>query len=69
METTRPVFRVEFEALASDVPAHVRLRRLLKFALRGCGLRCVRAEEGGAAADQGTIPGGQGTGQGAARRG
>jgi hypothetical protein len=40
-----PVYRLELEALPGDVPAHVRLRRLLKFALRGCALRCLRAEE------------------------
>jgi hypothetical protein len=45
MDTDRPVYRLELEALPGEVPAHVRLRRLLKFALRGCALRCRRAEE------------------------
>ncbi len=36
---------LEIRALPSDVPAVVRLRRLLKYALRGLDLRCVRATE------------------------
>lgn len=42
----RPRYLVELEALPDDLaPAAVRLRRLLKVALRAFRLRCVRAEE------------------------
>jgi hypothetical protein len=41
----RPVFRVRLVAMPSDVPAAVRLKRFLKAALRGYGLRCVEALE------------------------
>jgi len=37
-------FTVELRALRSRVPVEVRLRRLLKVALRSCQLRCVRVE-------------------------
>jgi hypothetical protein len=47
----RPTFRLTLQAtpmvddLGRPVPPIQRLRRLLKFALRVCGLRCVRHEE------------------------
>jgi hypothetical protein len=34
-----------FRPLPDDVPAGVRFRRLLRFALRTCKLRCIRLEE------------------------
>lgn len=40
-----PVYRVTLQATGSDVPAVVRLRRFLKMALRGYGLRCLDVEE------------------------
>ena len=42
--TDRPKYSLVVEALPSDVPAVVRLRRLLKYALRSCRLRCRRIE-------------------------
>jgi hypothetical protein len=47
----RPSYRLIFEAapmtddLGRQVPPIQRLRRLLKFAWRTCGLRCLRHEE------------------------
>jgi len=38
----RERFLLTLEALPSDVPSSNRLRRLLKYALRGLGLKCVR---------------------------
>ena len=38
-------FQVTFEANRASVPATARLRRLLKYALRSCGLRCVEAAD------------------------
>lgn len=35
------VWTIHLRPLRSDVPAANRVRRLLKFALRVCGLRCV----------------------------
>lgn len=34
-------YHLHIRPLASDVPARVRLRRLLKYALRQCGFRCL----------------------------
>jgi hypothetical protein len=42
---TKPRYRLELEAQSNDVPAAVRLRGLLKYALRVCGLRAVSVEE------------------------
>lgn len=45
------VFTVTFQATGRDTtPAVVRLKRLLKSALRGYGLRCIEAKESPAAA-------------------
>ncbi|GIW79245.1 MAG: hypothetical protein KatS3mg105_1052 [Gemmatales bacterium] len=41
----KPRFRIEFQALADDVPAVVRLRGLLKLAPRAFRLRCVDMRE------------------------
>ena len=38
-------FTIQFKAAPSRIPAIARLRRLLKFAGRACGLRCIRVEE------------------------
>jgi hypothetical protein len=38
-------FRVTLHAQTSDLPAIVRLRQLLKVALRGYGFRCTGLEE------------------------
>ena len=38
-------YRLTFKAQSSDVPPEVRLRRLLKYALRVCGLKCVSVED------------------------
>jgi hypothetical protein len=40
-----PLVRLTFRPLASAVPLAARVRRLLKVALRACGLRCVQVEE------------------------
>jgi hypothetical protein len=45
MTPPRPVYRLTLEALPDDVPAHVRLKRVLKGLLRGYGFRCVRVEQ------------------------
>jgi hypothetical protein len=39
------VYRLTVEALPGDVPAPVRLKRLLKGVLRGYGFRCLEARE------------------------
>jgi hypothetical protein len=39
------IVRLTLRAERQDVPAIVRLRRLLKALLRGYGFRCVRIEE------------------------
>ncbi len=36
--------RLTFRALPDDVPPAIRIRRLLKHALRSLGLKCVRVE-------------------------
>lgn len=41
----QPDFRLTLRPTPGDVPAAVRLRAVLKYALRACGLRCVRVEE------------------------
>jgi hypothetical protein len=41
----QPNFRVEFRAQPSEVPAIVRIRRLLKYAGRVLGLVCVDLAE------------------------
>ena len=41
----RPTYQLDFEALPDPVPAVLRLRRLLKYALRAAGFRCVRHAE------------------------
>ena len=41
----QPEFLLRFRGLPGEPPPAIRLRRLLKFALRSCGLRCVTAEE------------------------
>ncbi|GIW82602.1 MAG: hypothetical protein KatS3mg105_4409 [Gemmatales bacterium] len=45
MQPDRYIYRLTFQAQPDDVPAVVRLRRLLKLALRVFGFRCVSAEE------------------------
>ena len=46
MNKAKPTFALTLQAVpGSDVPAIIRLRRFLKAALRGYGLRCIRAEE------------------------
>jgi hypothetical protein len=40
-----PRYRVELQPLRSDVPVDVRLRHLLKLALRACQLRAVSVRE------------------------
>jgi hypothetical protein len=37
--------RLVFQPLRDAVPWSNRVRRLLKYALRACGLKCVRVEE------------------------
>lgn len=39
------VFRITLRASESDLPAIVRLRQLLKVALRGFGFRCTDLEQ------------------------
>lgn len=41
----RSVLRITLQALPDIAPACVRLKRLLKYALRGLRLRCLRVEE------------------------
>jgi hypothetical protein len=41
----RPVFRIDLEALPSEIPPEIRLRAVLKMALRRCELKCLRVEE------------------------
>jgi hypothetical protein len=41
----RPRYLLEFVPMPSGIPPAVRLKRLLKLALRACELRCVRHEE------------------------
>ena len=43
--TAKPRYRIEVEALPSEVPATARLKRLLKSMLRAYQLRCVSVEE------------------------
>jgi hypothetical protein len=38
-------FRLTFKPVGDGPPACIRIRKLLKAALRACGLRCVKAEE------------------------
>jgi hypothetical protein len=45
MATEREVYSLVLRAEAHDVPAIIRLRALLKRALRDYGLRCVRVGE------------------------
>lgn len=46
MKPVKIRYRIEIEALADDPrPGPVRLRSLLKFALRACRLRCVTLNE------------------------
>lgn len=40
-----PAYRLTFRAEGDGPPAIVRVRRLLKIALRGYGLRCLAVEE------------------------
>jgi hypothetical protein len=49
MKTAKPSFTITLEALPDDLrPPEIRLRQLLKIALRGMRLRCVGlAEVGG----------------------
>jgi hypothetical protein len=46
-DPARPDFRITIRDLAppGDATTDVRLRRLLKFALRGLGFRCVAIED------------------------
>ena len=41
----RETFRIDLQAQPSDCPAAIRLRRLLKTALRRDGLKCLRVEQ------------------------
>jgi hypothetical protein len=43
--TDRPRYHLTLEALPDRVPANMSLRRFLKTALRGYGLRCTPHEE------------------------
>jgi hypothetical protein len=45
MANDRSRYLVEFEVLDDQATAAHRLRRMLKHALRTCGLRCIRATE------------------------
>ncbi len=49
---SRPTYRITLEAELRSVPEMVRLRRLLKTALRSLGFRCLRVEEITANADR-----------------
>ncbi len=44
MPENPPRYRIIFRALASAVPVEVRLRRVLKYALRVAGLRVEKVE-------------------------
>jgi hypothetical protein len=39
------MYRLTLRPLPGPVPPHIRLRQLLKRALRSCGLRCTTLEE------------------------
>lgn len=39
--TNRPVYLIRLQAQPSDIPVSVRLRRLLKYALRATGFKCL----------------------------
>jgi hypothetical protein len=41
----RPIYRLTLRATGDGPPAIIRLRRFLKAALRGYGLRCLSVEE------------------------
>ncbi len=44
-EDDRREFVLRFATMPGDVPAHLRLKQLLKYARRACGFRCVEAVE------------------------
>jgi hypothetical protein len=44
-KAARPRYQLLLEAQPGDVPAILRLRRLLKTLLRGYGFRCISAQE------------------------
>jgi hypothetical protein len=58
--TERPEFLLRLRAEPSGVPVALRLRRALKYLLRGCELKCVSVEqvkqEGGQAGKVPTRP-------------
>ena len=41
----RPQYTIVFEALPCETPPPIRLRKLLKFALRSLNMRCTAARE------------------------
>jgi hypothetical protein len=45
MDPSPNYVRLTFKPLPSDAPVEIRLKRLLKAALRWFGFRCVRVEE------------------------
>ncbi len=45
LNKARERFTITVESMPSSIPAIARLRRLLKFALRSCGLRCVQISQ------------------------
>lgn len=45
MKTTETLYHLILKPLKSDIPTALRLRRLLKYALRVTELRCVKAFE------------------------
>ncbi len=45
MPDPRPEYRLTFRALPGELPVPIRLRHLLKDALRSYGLRCTAIEE------------------------
>ncbi len=42
---SEPDVRLTLRPLPDEVPTDIRLRRLLKYALRALGLRCVKIED------------------------
>jgi hypothetical protein len=42
-------YTLTLRPIPSDVPTALRLRKLLKFALRGCALRCTGIQQNGTA--------------------
>jgi hypothetical protein len=61
----RPQYSLLLRVEPGDVPATVRLRRFLKLALRGFGLRCLSLQETGPKGEPRTSPvlkGGRGSG-------